>query len=214
MLSIPIIPFVHQLKRLKRTLKKWVQKPLLLNNIQRSRSDLKIIVGSASTKQEGWISTNYPLLDLTDGCTFSALFAPDSVSNFLTEHVWEHLSLEEGAKACRNCFVFLKKGGTLRIAVPDGFHPDADYIAQVKPGGYGPGADDHKVLYNYQTLSVELESAGYQIKLLEWFDERGNFHYEEWNTENGMIRRSTRFDPRNRINFTAYTSLIIDAIKP
>ncbi len=155
-----------------------------------NRGDRRVIVGSASMKQAGWISTDYPLLDLTDDRTFSTLFAADSISNFLAEHVWEHLSPEDGAKACRNCFVFLKKGGVLRIAVPDGLHPDTDYIAQVKPGGYGSGADDHKVLYTYQTLSTELKSAGYQIKLLEWFDEQGNFHYEEWDIRDGMIQRS------------------------
>jgi predicted SAM-dependent methyltransferase len=210
--SIPSL--TDALKWLKYSLKQWMKKILVRNATRRSRTNLKIIVGSASTRQEGWISTNYPLLDLTDDRTFAALFAPGSVSNFLAEHVWEHLSLQEGAKACRNCFAFLRRGGTLRIAVPDGLHPDADYIAQVKPGGYGPGADDHKVLYNYQTLSAELEGAGYQVRLLEWFDEHGNFHYEEWNAEDGMIKRSTRFDPRNKTNPTANTSLIIDAIKP
>lgn len=198
---------------MKRGLMKSIRYLQLKASVKLRRSNLKIIVGSASTKQAGWISTNYPLLDLTDLRTFSALFAPGSVSNFLAEHVWEHLSMEEGVKAFGNCFDFLKKGGILRIAVPDGLHPDTDYITQVKPGGYGPGADDHKVLYTYQTLSAALEDAGYQIRLLEWFDEHGDFHYEDWDPANGMIQRSTRFDSRNKINATAYTSLIIDAVK-
>lgn len=194
----------HRLAKQRRALKK----------ILRKQAVKKIIVGSAATKQEGWISTNYPLLDLTDARTFAALFDAGSASNFFAEHVWEHLSLEEGASACRNCFAFLKQSGRLRIAVPDGFHPDADYIAQVKPGGYGPGADDHKVLYNYRTLSAMLENAGFKIRLLEWFDEQGNFHHEDWNGVDGFVMRSTRFDQRNKDKPTAYTSLIIDASKP
>jgi predicted SAM-dependent methyltransferase len=190
-----------------------MQRRELKRALRGSRSK-KIIVGSASTKQEGWISTDYPILDLTDDRTFAALFDPGSVNNFLAEHVWEHLSLEDGARACSNCFVYLKPGGLLRIAVPDGFHSDADYIAQVKPGGYGSGADDHKVLYNYRTLSALLENAGYKVRLLEWFDEQGKFHNEDWDVEKGFIERSTRFDSRNRDNPTAYTSLIIDASKP
>ncbi len=205
---------VYLVHKLKRSLKKQMEKSHLANAIRRLRNNLKIIVGSAATKQEGWISTNYPLLDLTDAHTFAALFDSGSVSNFLAEHVWEHMTLEDGIKACHNCFVYLKQGGLLRIAVPDGFHPDADYIAQVKPGGYGPGADDHKVLYNYQTLSALLENAGYKVRLLEWFDEEGKFHHENWDVEEGFIMRSTRFDPRNNTNPTAYTSLIIDASKP
>jgi predicted SAM-dependent methyltransferase len=50
--------------------------------------------------------------------------------------------------------------------------------------------------------------------LLEYFDEQGEFHHEEWNAEEGFIKRSTRFDPRNTTNPTAYTSLIVDARKP
>lgn len=206
--------FAYVAHKLKRSLRMRREKSHLATAIRRSRSNLKIIVGSAATKQEGWISTDYPLLDLTDARTFAALFDSGSVSNFLAEHVWEHLSLEDGAKAGSNCFVYLKQGGLLRIAVPDGFHPDADYIAQVKPGGYGPGAEDHKVLYNHLTLSALLENAGYKVRLLEWFDEQGKFRHEEWNPEDGLIRRSTRFDPRNSANPTAYTSLIIDASKP
>lgn len=178
------------------------------------RDNVRIIVGASATEQAGWISTDYPLLDLTDGRTFASWFAPATVCNFLAEHVWEHLTEEGAAVACRNCFTYLKHGGRLRIAVPDGLHPDPGYIAHVKPGGSGPGADDHKALYNYRTLTALLEGAGYQVELLEWFDEDGAFHRENWDPESGLILRSTRFDPRNRDNPTAYTSLIIDAFKP
>lgn len=202
------------LKQLKRSLKTRLDKIRVKRSIRQFHDDLKIMIGSATTEQKRWISTNYPLLDLTDERTFAALFEPGSVSNFFAEHVWEHLSAEDGMTACRNCFAYLKPGGILRIAVPDGFHPDADYIAEVRPGGYGPGADDHKVLYTCQTLSALLEKAGYKIRLREWFDEQGSFHHEDWDIEGGHVRRSTRYDPRNKVNPTAYTSLIIDAIKP
>jgi predicted SAM-dependent methyltransferase len=175
---------------------------------------LRIIVGAAATKQEGWTSTDYPLLDLTDARAFAALLGSGSISNILAEHVWEHLSPEDAARACNNCFAYLKQGGVLRIAVPDGLHTDTDYIAQVKPGGHGPGADDHKVLYDYRTLSALLEQAGFRVRLLEWFDEQGQFHHEDWDAADGYIMRSTRYDQRNRGSPTTYTSLIIDAVKP
>jgi predicted SAM-dependent methyltransferase len=194
--------------------KRRLEKTLVKRAIRRFRNDLKIIIGSAATKQESWISTDYPLLDLTDEATFLALFPVGSVNNFFAEHVWEHLSPKEGAKACQNCFAYLKRGGVLRLAVPDGLHPDPSYIEYVRPGGSGPGSDDHKVLYNYETLSCLLLSAGFKIRLLEWFDEHGNFHHEEWDVRDGFVVRSTRFDQRNKINKTAYTSLIIDAQKP
>lgn len=181
------------------------------NNLNR----LKIIVGSASTSQSGWVSTNYPLLDLTDERTFHALFKrKEAVERFLAEHVWEHLSLDQAELAARNCRDYLKKGGVIRVAVPDGYHPDSDYIAQVKPGGYGPGADDHKVLYNYRTLSQLFIDQGYEVSLLEWFDEEGKFHSIDWSPEDGMIQRSLRFDGRNKTAPKKYTSVVIDARKP
>lgn len=194
--------------------KKIIDSLFLIFLIRCNKNDLKVIVGSASTKQTGWISTNYPTLDLTDDATYISLFkVPHSVSRFLAEHVWEHLTLEDGEKAAALCYRFLKPGGVVRIAVPDGYHPDADYIAQVKPGGYGPGADDHKFLYNYQTLSKLFSEQGFQVELLEWFDEMGTFHYQDWDAEDGMIRRSSRYDNRNKVKPNSYTSLVIDAHK-
>lgn len=185
-----------------------------LKRALRMQSVNKIIVGASDTQYEGWVATNKEILDLLVERDWADCFKPNSLDAILAEHVWEHLSLRDGAKAVTNCFTYLKQGGLLRVAVPDGFHPDVDYIAQVKPGGYGPGADDHKVLYNYRTLSALLENAGYKVQLLEWFDEQGNFHHEDWNAVDGFVMRSTRFDQRNKDKPTAYTSLIIDASKP
>ena len=168
-----------RLVMLKRALARRIKSIQMMMAVRRSSGNLKIIVGSDSTKQEGWISTNYPLLNLTDAQTFATWFAPQTVSNFLAEHVWEHLSQEDAVKACNNCFTYLKAGGLLRIAVPDGFHPDPEYIAQVMPGGRGPGADDHKVLFNYRSLAALLRDTGYEVRLLEWFDEQAKFHCEK-----------------------------------
>jgi len=201
------------IKQLLRSLRKSYRDLYASVKIRLQQSNYKIIIGSASTKQTGWVSTNYPMLDLTDKKTFLALFEPNSVKNFLAEHVWEHLTLEQSAIACSNCFLFLKKGGVLRIAVPDGYHSDPDYIKEVMPGGHGSGADDHKVLYNYKSLSEVLESAGFSVKLLEWFDEGKQFNQRPLGNENGYIMRSSLNDQRNKSNPTQYTSLIVDAIK-
>jgi predicted SAM-dependent methyltransferase len=102
----------------------------------------------------------------------------------------------------------------LRIAVPDGFHPDPDYIEYVRPGGTGAGADDHKVLYNYKLLSEQLRRAGFEVTLLEYWDENGDFHFRPWSSRDGYISRSRDHDERNQNGTLAYTSLIVDAIKP
>ena len=121
---------------------------------------------------------------------------------------------KEGVVAAKNCFDFLKPGGHIRIAVPDGYHPEADYIKQVKPGGSGAGADDHKVLYTHKSLSKIFISVGFEVSLLEYFDGNGEFIEEEWSTSEGFIERSKHFDSRNTSDKLNYTSIILDAVKP
>jgi predicted SAM-dependent methyltransferase len=101
----------------------------------------------------------------------------------------------------------------MRVAVPDGFHPDLQYIEDVRPGGTGFGADDHKVLYDHSTLSQLFEKAGFEVQLLEYFDRRGAFRRADWLENEGRINRSSRFDPRNQDGTLRYTSIILDARK-
>jgi len=42
----------------------------------------------------------------------------------LAEHVWEHLTKEEALIAALTCYRYIKNGGYLRVAVPDGPHPN------------------------------------------------------------------------------------------
>lgn len=173
----------------------------------------RVVVGASGRIPEGWIGTEVEDLDLLRPNTWERFFEPESIDAILAEHVWEHLSDEEGCLAAATCFRFLKSGGYLRLAVPDGNHPDPSYIEHVRPGGSGPGCDDHKVLYNYKVLSKVFERAGFQVKLLEYFDEDGQFVRETWNPADGMIRRSERFDLRNNNGRLAYTSIVLDAVK-
>jgi len=136
------------------------------------------------------------------------------VDAILAEHVWEHLDCSALILAAQNCFTYLKPGGYIRVAVPDGLHPDEEYIDYVKPGGWGVGSDDHHVLYTYRTLEAVFALVGFETTLLEYFGERGTFHYQEWSPADGMISRSSRYDRRNRTRQLAYTSIILDARKP
>ena len=173
----------------------------------------KIVIGASDIYESGWIPTEETYLNLLDENTWREFFTENQIDAILAEHVWEHLTPAQGETAAQNCYTFLKKGGYLRCAVPDGFHPDPAYIEYVRPGGNGNGADDHKVLYNYQTFTQVFEKAGFRVALLEYFDENGNFQFTDWQPEQGKIRRSRRFDPRNAAGTLSYTSLIVDAIK-
>lgn len=130
----------------------------------------------------------------------------------MSEHVWEHLNRENGLVAAQQCYKYLRPGCYIRVAVPDGYHPDPEHIELVRVDG--SGADDHKVLYNFETISDLFERAGFHVDLLEYFDRNGKFHYKDWDADNGMIHRSRRFDKRNIGRELKYTSIVLDAIKP
>lgn len=174
-----------------------------------------LILGAADTQQPGWFATDADTLDLLSESDWTKALGERRADRLVAEHVWEHLVAHEAQDAAARCFRYLNPGGYLRVAVPDGLHPHPSYIASVRPGGSGVGARDHHVLYDYRSLSELFNRAGFQVRLLEFFDEEGTFHYSNWEPRDGMIRRSTRFDPRNAPEAPlTYTSLIVDAIKP
>jgi predicted SAM-dependent methyltransferase len=174
----------------------------------------RIVIGSSGTAPEGWVATDREVVDLLREDTWLRYFAFGSLDAILAEHVWEHLPAEVAGRCVGTCFRFLKPGGYLRVAVPDGLHPDPRYIDQVRPGGSGPGADDHKVLYTYTSFRDLFAREGFDVRLYEYYDESGRFQYQEWNPQSGLIRRSLRFDERNSPGHPVYTSIVLDAMKP
>jgi len=135
------------------------------------KQPLKIVVGASGIHDPGWIPTEIEYLNLMKPEHWSRFFKPDSIDAILAEHVWEYLAKEEASFAAKICFRYLKPNGYLRVAVPDGFHPDPRYIEWVRVGGIGPGADDHKILYTYKSLGAIFEAVGFKVVLCEYFDE-------------------------------------------
>jgi len=180
--------------------------------IKNSTGKLQIIIGAHTTDYKDWLPTNIENLNLLEIASFDNLFGDKKADRFLAEHVFEHISYDDAIVALKNCNKYLKKGGVVRIAVPDGFHPNPDYINMVKPGGYGEGAHDHKLLYDYKTLSKAFEESGYRVNLLEYYDENGQFHFNEWDSKDGHVIRSKRYDKRFNEPL-GYSSLIVEGIK-
>jgi predicted SAM-dependent methyltransferase len=179
-----------------------------------SGQSLKVVIGANGKFQPGWIPTEIYTLNCLRLEEWRRYFPPDSIDRLIAEHVWEHLTPEDGVRMATLCWQHLRPGGVLRVAVPDGCFPDARYIDWVKPGGSGPSADDHKVLYNYRTFSGVFEKAGFTVRLLEYFDELGEFHFNEWDPADGKIVRSMRFYDGHQFGKYKYRSLILDACKP
>jgi predicted SAM-dependent methyltransferase len=175
--------------------------------------ELNIVLGASGIVQPGWIPTEIDFLDITKESDWKELFLNSSIDRILAEHVWEHLAEEEGIVAAKNCYKYLKSGGRIRIAVPDGLHPSSEYIEYVKPGGVGAGAEDHKVLYTFKSLQQLFKAAGFKVQLLEYWDENRKFHHNKWDLNDGLVLRSKDFDERNKIKELSYTSIILDGIK-
>lgn len=193
----------------------WRRQAQNINRVRRAaqKHPIRIVIGASNIYEEGWIPTEVQYLNLLLPKHWKRIFKKGSVDAMLAEHVWEHLSLEDGILAAKHCYEYLKPGGYLRVAVPDGFHPDSEYIERVKVGGTGPGATDHKVLYNAELITQSFSKVGFRVELLEYFDSNGNFHFKEWDPNAGYIHRSKRYDKRNADGELRYTSLIVDAHK-
>lgn len=201
--SIPILRSAVRSLKLRLRVYNNVKK---VRYMLRTQLDVRVVVGAGNRFDDGWIPTEIEYLNLLNRTHWENCFNNYTIDAILAEHVWEHLSREEGLAAAKNCYDYLKNGGYMRIAVPDGFHPSLEYITKVKVG-----VDGHKELYNYKSFIQLFEDAGFEVSLLEYYDEAGEFHYNEWDPAGGKIHRSKRFDKRDA-NYV-YTSLIIDAFK-
>jgi predicted SAM-dependent methyltransferase len=195
------------------SIQRRIEGPRRLRREVPNAAPLRIAVGAENRADPGWIVTEHEYHDIADRRDWERFFAKDSIDAILAEHVFEHLVPDAAARAASLCHEFLKPGGRLRVAVPDGLHPDPAYIEWVDVGGIGPGAWDHKVLYRYDTFRDLFAAAGFEVTLLEHWDERRVLHQAEWDPEQGRIRRSIRFDTKDRGGFR-YSSIILDALKP
>lgn len=181
-----------------------------------SSQPIKIIVGASSQDYPGWIQTQEEELNLLRRSDWINFFGERKIDVILAEHVWEHLTFEEGIAAAEICYQFLKPGGYIRCAVPDRFFRNEWYQNMVQIGGPGPKdhpAASHKIVHDYQSLTRMFEEAGFQVRLLEYCDEEGEFHFQDWNPEGGFIYRSYRYDHRNKDGELGFVSLIVDAVK-
>lgn len=176
-----------------------------------SAKPLNVILGSGPVTYPGWIATDSEVLDVISVRDWKRLFPPCSIDRLMAEHLFEHLSDSECTIAFMECFRYLKPGGLLRIAVPDGNRKDTDYVEEVTPP-----KDGHKMLFTVEDLMKRLVQTGFDVTPLEYFDAKEEFHCYPWDETDGLIRRSARYDTQERFKRGRlyYTSLIVDARKP
>ncbi len=180
---------------------------------------IKIIVGAAMTHQAGWYATNEQWLDITRGTHWQRVFHGKAlVTHVLAEHVFEHLTPDETRSTLRNMAKHMVPGGRVRIAVPDGYHPDPSYIRHVGIAGIGADAEDHKQLLNSDSLRQYLEEAGFQATLQEGYQSDGVLVQTALQGEHGLVVRS-RSNARTMAGragwafIDADTSLVVDGCR-
>lgn len=180
---------------------------------------MKIIVGAAMTHQAGWYSTNEQWLDITRAGDWERVFhGKVLLTHVLAEHVFEHLTPDETRQALSLVAKHIVRGGKIRIAVPDGYHPDQSYRRHVGIAGIGADAEDHKQLLNSDTLTQFLEEAGFSTEMLEGYRNSGELVQKPIDPASGTVIRSrsnaqTQAGREGWEFVDAETSLVIDGIR-
>ena len=151
----------HRLRLLQKRIvynqrKKILQKAIAANN------EISVILGAAMTKQPDWYSTNEQWLDITNADNWKEIFQGKKLIRYvMAEHVFEHLTYTDAQSALQFIREHMAPKGRIRIAVPDGYHPDPTYIKHVGIAGIGADAEDHKQLLTCDSLTTLLAEAGF-----------------------------------------------------
>lgn len=115
---------------------------------------------------------------------------PDEYADLIyASHVLEHLSYHDVPRVLREWYRVLKKGGILRISVPDFdkiikiyFAEQEDITAIIGPlmGGQDHPFNFHKAVFNEKYLKELLLSSGYR-QVRQWDPDRVEMHdFEDW----------------------------------
>lgn len=124
---------------------------------------------------------------------------PDgAITRIHTEDFLEHIAVEEIKALLVECFRLLKRGGMMRIGVPDYNNPkDRPYLKK----GSDPRFPGHITLTNYELLKniIEEESSFTRYKFYHYWDGE-DFIQETIDYSFGMIKRTPDNDPRCRRN--------------
>lgn len=211
-----------------------IRKHLLVRKIQQI-DYVRLNIGAGGTKYNGWISVEKDLLDITQLSDFDFYFSRKKISKILAEHVVEHVYKSDFINFLYFVRKYLEPMASIRIAVPDAYHP-SDYVRELtKPGGLESGADDHRFFYSIDHMREIASSLNYILDPIEYFDKNGVFHSKLNSWDNGYICRSSTeyigrfttspyelFKLHNTIpndlkaqfvtNNITYTSLIVDFI--
>lgn len=113
--------------------------------------------------------------DIIDNAFQLNTFQDDSIDLIESTHMYEHLSIEESYSALNVWFKKLKKGGVLRMSVPDAnkmsalllLTNDKDTVKSLFVGSQRDAWDYHKNIHTKESLSKDFAKAGFK-NITEW----------------------------------------------
>ena len=204
---------LYSLKQIYSSGKANKQRRLLRRKILNAR-ELKIVIGAGNTNYDGWIKTDVQELDITDPKHWGYYFSKDAINNLLAEHVFEHLNYHQIRSSLLLAKEYMKKGGVLRIAVPDANHPSHYVYDLTKPGGKEAGADDHKIFFDVEIVKRLANDLSFGLELIEYFDKDGVFHRAEYDFKNGYVKRCSKNYVGRFTNSESELEKFYDSIPP
>jgi predicted SAM-dependent methyltransferase len=141
--------------------------------------------------------------DKTEDVCLLPSFEVNTVDVIYCSHVLEHFPKKEISNILQRWYNLLKKGGILRVAVPDLDKVFRHYIyyndlSKLMAFLYGSQEDDyqfHKMGWNFETLKAALSEVGFSsIKLFDWrnlehyyIDDHSQGYLPHMDKENGVL---------------------------
>ena len=149
--------------------------------LRRAAPPLKLCLGSGAAPLAGWINIDLERpADVVLDLRFGIPLPDESVDFIYSEHLVEHLTLDEGLAHFAECRRLLKPGGVLRIATPDLAELVKDYSTDWRRHDWvrWPGNEwidtgtrmlnmavrawGHQYMYDYDELKLRLSQAGFE----------------------------------------------------
>lgn len=159
-----------------------------VNKYLRGHHEVKLHLGCWTHLLEGWLNTDKSVRGCYLGAVYmdvgkSFLLPDNSVDFVYSEHMFEHLTLQQARNMLRECCRVMKPGGVIRLATPNikflldlYLHPENEinkrYIEWAAKEGNTPAksvyvinrfhtAWGHQIIYDYESLSLLLEEGGF-----------------------------------------------------
>ena len=185
LLSIVRIGFVRDTIILLWRFEPWRRRKI--KKYLKSTDEPKLQIGCCKNVLKGWLNSDISLrclhgIYLDAGKHFP--FQDDSFNYVYSEHLFEHLTYQQGINMLKESYRILKPGGVIRIATPDlrflhGLYQEPEkplhkaYMEYTMKGKSMPSKAvytisrfhtswGHQIIYDRETLTELLEQAGFK----------------------------------------------------